>query len=125
MLTNYIELHAQTNERTPVRPSHAQLSQLARHSWPGNVREVANLAERAAVLGERAFDMPIKQAPQSTPIARTGGFNLSSHMEDIERALLVQAIEQTGGDRPQMSRILGLERNTLRYKLNKYKLLKR
>lgn len=125
LLHHFLDLHAQAFERTPVRPSHAQLSQLARHSWPGNVREVANLAERAAVLGDRAFDMPIKPSTQSTPIELTDGFNLSSHMEDIERALLVQAIEQTSGDRPQMSRILGLERNTLRYKLNKHKLLKR
>jgi DNA-binding protein Fis len=46
-------------------------------------------------------------------------------MEVIERTLLVRAIEQTAGDRPLMGKVLGLERNTLRYKLNKYGLLDR
>ncbi len=125
LLNHFLDLHAQTFDRPPVRPTPEQLGRLSRHSWPGNVREAANLAERAAVLGEVAFDMPVKPLLQSDAVELSDGFNLSSHMEQIERALLVQAIEQTSGDRPKMSKILGLERNTLRYKLNKYKLLKR
>ena len=58
----------------------------------------------------------------STGASLTAGFNLSSHLEAVERSLLLRAIEETGGDRSAMSR-LGLERNTLRYKLNKYDLL--
>ena len=125
LLNHFLDLHAQAFDRPPVRPNPEQLRRLSRHSWPGNVREAANLAERAAVLGEMAFDMPVKPQRQPDVAALSDGFNLSSHMEEIERALLVQAIEQTNGDRPKMSKILGLERNTLRYKLNKYKLIKR
>ncbi len=127
LLSHFLDLHAQAFDRSPIRPSAEQLALLTTHSWPGNVREVANLAERAAVLGDIAFDIAIKpgQQAQSSAIELSDGFNLSSHMEEIERALLIQAIEQTQGDRPKMSKILGLERNTLRYKLNKYKLLKR
>ena len=68
---------------------------------------------------------PGQRTPDRDPQILQPGFNLSAHMEAMERHLLIQAIEQTNGDRPQMSRILGLERNTLRYKLNKYKLLKK
>ena len=125
LLSHFLDLHAQAFERPRVRPSREQVARLTGHAWPGHVREIANHAERAAVLGEVAFDMPIKPAASASRVELSDGFNLSSHMETVERALLVQAIEQTGGDRPQMSRLLGLERNTLRYKLNKYKLLKR
>ncbi|MFT5683820.1 MAG: DNA-binding NtrC family response regulator [Myxococcota bacterium] len=127
LLSHFLDLHAEAFDRPPVRPTAQQLAHLCEHGWLGNVREVANLAERAAVLGDIAFDMQIKPQPQSqsAEVSLSDGFNLSSHMEDIERALLVQAIEQTRGDRPKMTKILGLERNTLRYKLNKYKLLKR
>jgi len=124
LLASMLAQHASSGESVSASP--AQLRHLQRHRWPGNVRELANLAERAAVLGDIAFEMPV-QADQSAAAAPVlePGFNLSSHMEVMERRLLVQAMEQTGGDRPQMSRILGLERNTLRYKLNKYKLLKK
>jgi DNA-binding NtrC family response regulator len=110
-----------------LHPSAEQLRNLAGHGWPGNVREVANLAERAVVLGQLAFDIhskPQPGAPSGLP-ELTEGFNLAEHMEVIERTLLVRAIEQTAGDRPLMGKVLGLERNTLRYKLNKYGLLDR
>ncbi|MFT4978858.1 MAG: two-component system response regulator FlrC [Myxococcota bacterium] len=126
LLASFLDQHALRTDTPPVRPTPAQLRHLCGHGWPGNIRELANLAERAAVLGDLAFEMPVRPAEptQATPVLQPG-FNLSSHMDDMERLLLVQAIEQTGGDRPKMSRILGLERNTLRYKLNKYKLLKK
>ncbi len=77
------------------------------------------------MVGPEAFGIQVK--PIATGAATipklTEGFNLPNHLEDIERMLLVRAIEQTGGDRPEMGRLLGLERNTLRYKLNKYSLL--
>ena len=44
-------------------------------------------------------------------------------LEEVERTLLIRAIDQTQGDRGQMSKLLGVERNTLRYKLNKFGLL--
>lgn len=127
LLTSFLRQHAERTESAPVAPTADQLHTLQRHPWPGNVRELANLAERAAVLGSGTFDDVLEAAPPTAAAIPTlePGFSLSSHMEDMERQLLIQAIEQTGGDRPQMSRILGLERNTLRYKLNKYKLLKK
>ena len=50
------------------------------------------------------------------------GFSLQGHLESVEREILVRAQEQTKDDRAAMSRVLGVERNTLRYKLNKYHL---
>lgn len=102
----------------------ALLTRLRRHGWPGNVRELGNLAERACVMGASALDIQPAPGPAADPSLQDG-FNLSLHLEQVERALLERAIEQTGGDRPAISRLLGLERNTLRYKLNKYGLLDR
>jgi DNA-binding NtrC family response regulator len=127
LLSHFLNVTAGAFGKPAPRPSKEQVARLASHGWPGNVREVANLAERAVVLGAEAFDMEIK-APVGPPGALpplAEGFNLTEHLEEIERVLLVRAIEQTGGDRPAMSRLLGLERNTLRYKLNKYDLLDR
>ncbi|MEL6349903.1 MAG: helix-turn-helix domain-containing protein, partial [Myxococcota bacterium] len=125
LLNHFLEQNAQVFEKPIPPPTAAQLARLRQHQWTGNIRELSNLAERAAVLGEVVFDMPVKPRSATGLPELTPGFNLSDHMEEMEKALLIQAIEQTNGDRPKMSRLLGLERNTLRYKLNKYKLLKR
>lgn len=127
LLKHFLSMHGQVFNKSAVIPSSDQLAVLSTHGWPGNVREVTNLAERAVVLGASAYDMTVKPftgGGQDLPTI-TDGFNLPEHLEGIERTLLMRAIEQTGGDRPAMSRLLGLERNTLRYKLNKYNLLDR
>lgn len=127
LLRHFLQMNAQVFHKASPAPAPDQLAVLATHGWPGNVREVANLAERAVVLGTSAYDMTVKPFTGGghTLPTITDGFNLPEHLEGIERTLLVRAIEQTGGDRPTMSRLLGLERNTLRYKLNKYNLLDR
>lgn len=127
LLRHFLQIHASAFRKPAQPPTADQLATLATHGWPGNVREVANLAERAVVLGPSAWQMMVKPfagAPRD-PLQLSEGFNLGEHLEAIERVLLLRAIEQTGGDRPAIGRLLGLERNTLRYKLNKYNLLDR
>ena len=127
LLEHFLDQTSHAYGKPSLRPTAEQVARLSAHGWPGNVREVANLAERAIVLGPEAFDMEIKPAasPGTSLPELAPGFNLPHHLERIERTMLIRAIEQTGGDRPAMSRLLGLERNTLRYKLNKYDLLDR
>ncbi|NOY25632.1 MAG: sigma-54-dependent Fis family transcriptional regulator [Oligoflexia bacterium] len=127
LLDHFLRNTATAFHKAAPTPSSPQIQRLRAHGWPGNVREIANLAERAVVLGNQVFDMEIKPAVGadiSLPHLAEG-FNLTQHLEEIERTMLIRAIEQTGGDRPAMSRLLGLERNTLRYKLNKFGLLDR
>jgi len=125
LLQHFLQQFAGTFGRPPPAPTTDQIERLRAHAWPGNVRELVNLAERAVVVGPEAYGIQVKTVPtgSSTIPKLTEGFNLPKHLEEIERMLLVRAIEQTGGDRPEMGRLLGLERNTLRYKLNKYSLL--
>jgi len=127
LLRHFVEGHARTFGKPPVVPDADQLQVLRAHAWPGNAREISNLAERAVVLGPSAFTMNIKPAggAASSLPNLAQGFQLAGHLEQIERDLLIRAIEQSGGERPEMCRLLGLERNTLRYKLNKYGLLDR
>lgn len=103
---------------TPVHEA-----QLAQHGWPGNVRELLNVAERAVVLGPDSLrlDAARKTTP-GLPVVEPG-FNLSNYMEKLERRILVEALRKANGDRAVAGRLLGVERNTLRYKLNKYGLL--
>ena len=125
LLHHFVSLHGRVFGKQPAPPSAGQVRALEAHGWPGNTRELANLAERAVVLGPGAFDlMPRSGAEPETSPTLAEGFNLSAHLEAVERELLRKAIDETGGDRSAMCRLLGLERNTLRYKLNKYDLLR-
>jgi DNA-binding NtrC family response regulator len=98
---------------------------LQRHTWPGNIRELVNLAERAAVMGEEgaAFDASEDAGPGMPKLEN--GFNLNDYLESVERRILAEALRKENGDRAAVGKILGVERNTLRYKLNKYGLLDR
>jgi DNA-binding NtrC family response regulator len=103
----------------------SQLQSLTNHSWPGNVRELLNLAERTAVLGAAGFGLePVAATRPGVPILEPG-FRLAQYLEQIEKSILEEALRQADNDRNAAGRLLGVERNTLRYKLNKYDLLDR
>lgn len=112
--------------RRPVpEVSEAVRQRLTRHMWPGNIRELRNLAERTVVLGGDAADIDITEQPAPGLPNLEPGFSLSSYLETLEKRILVEALRKSAGDRAQAGRLLGVERNTLRYKLNKYGLLDR
>ncbi len=103
----------------------AKADRLREHAWPGNIRELLNLAERAVVMGPSAFDIESVESTSPGLPKIDLGFNLAAYLEGVERQILVEALRKADGDRNQAGKLLGVERNTLRYKLNKYGLLER
>jgi len=109
--------------------SHAAMQALLEYPWPGNVRELKNLIERVMILENKEIidvpDLPreiLGQEP-SRPTEQTftlppGGIVL----EDVEKSLIEQALKRTGGNQTRAARLLGLTRDTLRYRLKKYEL---
>lgn len=105
------------------------------YAWPGNVRELRNLLERAillhpgpeldaasieTLLGARAA-VPAAAAVEPDASAATvalpaGGLDL----QEVERDLIRQALDRTGGNRTRAASLLGLTRDTLRYRLEKH-----
>lgn len=123
MLDQALEMFARRYNRRRPDVSEEQARRLKRHAWPGNVRELVNLAERAVVMGNAVLDIEsVTAAPAGLPTLEPG-FSLPAYLESVERSILSEALRLSGGDRAQAGRVLGLERNTLRYKLNKYDLL--
>lgn len=112
--------------RTAPVLSEDQMSELHRHDWPGNLRELLNIAERMVIVGAHVVETGrgggLAPAPGTTTSApRLGdGFSLASHLESVEQSILKLALDQAGGDRREAGRLLNVERNALRYKLRKY-----
>lgn len=105
---------------------------LLAYHWCGNVRELRNAVERAMILAESTL-----LTPQNLPIAITRPESADSpvpgprapqvlgeglSLEENERMLLTRALEKTGGNQTQAARLLGITRDTLRYKMKKFSL---
>jgi two-component system response regulator PilR (NtrC family) len=107
------------------------LSALEAYSFPGNVRELENILERANTLtinGEiRVGDIQLRPSPVPMTSARTadGGVNsvtggaLGDHLEDIERDAILKALEQTRYNKTAAAKVLGMSFRALRYRIKK------
>lgn len=119
---------ASQHELPEPRYARATLDALKRHDWPGNVRELRNFSERMVILFAGRDVYPDNLPTDIRPVdagagAREPSFQLPEtgiRLFDLERDLLVQALEKSGGNRCQAARLLGLTRDTLMYRLKKY-----
>src|SRR5512133_2580331 len=107
---------------------------LCEYHYPGNVRELANLVERAVTLADGpeigVADLPpALRAPTGgtpPPVATAtadlpeAGMDLQAHLDEIERRLLEQALARSGGVKTDAARVLSLTFRSLRYRLAKY-----
>jgi two-component system, NtrC family, response regulator PilR len=102
------------------------LQALKAYHFPGNVRELENILERAITLstsGEvRAADIQLRPSPTSAPVSggtASGGGPLGDHLEDIERDAIVKALEQTRYNKTAAAKVLGMSFRALRYRIKK------
>jgi DNA-binding NtrC family response regulator len=97
------------------------------HYWPGNVRELDHLIQRTVLLKKigriKASDLRLRCAARGTGGHRVlpaiEGLDLRSAMEEVERRLIDEALERTGGNRTEAAALLGVNRTTLIEKLRK------
>lgn len=94
--------------------SPAALSALRRYDWPGNIRELENVVERAVVLGDLP-EVQLEDLPDNlldlAPDADAPAFHRSVH--DAKRAAIVEAWRKSSGDYKQAAQILGVHPNSL------------
>lgn len=117
---------------------------LQQYEFPGNVRELENLVERAVALETQTLILPeslpqklllakaadpvpaaAAAAPVSAPAASAGAapggtFDLERGVEDFERAHIVRALEQANGVKKRAAALLGISFRSLRYRIEKY-----
>ena len=105
---------------TGLSPAAQEL--LDHYAWPGNVRELRNAIERAMLLA----DHETLQPGDFTTLTRTVSpiqFKLPAEgvdLEDVERQLLVQALERAGNNQTRAAELLGLNRDQVRYRMEKF-----
>jgi two-component system response regulator AtoC len=101
---------------------------LQRYSWPGNVRELRNAIERAMLLTEgdtlTADDFSGSAGGPVRLSDRVALPGAGIDLEQLERSLLVQALERTGWNQTRAATLLGLNRDQIRYRIEKFQLEK-
>jgi DNA-binding NtrC family response regulator len=98
------------------------MAMLEQHRWPGNIRELRNAIERAMLLLDREWIAPEDLSAIVRP-ALAALFRLPAdgvNLEDVERQLLVQALERAGGNQTQAGHLLGINRDQVRYRIEKF-----
>lgn len=131
-------LSAQIAKELKVRPKHltpAAIEKICGYAFPGNIRELRNLLERAHILarGEEIVpeDLPIEIVSPEPGGAKTLGMrewistlpasvDLRELLTTFERGLLERATEQANGVQAEAGRMLGLSRSDMGYKVAKY-----
>lgn len=105
--------------------SNKTMDLLIRYDWPGNIRELENCLERAVIMarGEVIAPADLPSHLQALSSGKEGqAFDLPTgiSLQEVERALILKTLEDTGGNRSRAAEILGINRRTLQNKLKEY-----
>ncbi len=112
-------------QRREIAPN--ALAALEQYPWPGNARELHNVLERILLLEDGDLihldQLPSEVRGAAEKANGNGRFVLPASgvvLEDVERELICQALDRSNGNKTGAARLLGLSRDTMRYRLEKY-----
>jgi DNA-binding NtrC family response regulator len=98
-------------------------AQLQRYGWPGNVRELRNVIERAMLLSDSECLDVRDFSATSNAVSAGDDFELPAtgvDLEQLERSLVIQALKRSGGNQTKAGTFLGLNRDQIRYRIEKF-----
>ncbi|MDD2767719.1 MAG: sigma-54 dependent transcriptional regulator [Methylococcus sp.] len=127
LLRHFIRHFSQTHDILPAEFSREAIRRLCSYSWPGNVRELRNFCERVAILQEGRVveekDIPEvvgSFAPKALSSPQFALPETGLELEQMEMDFIRQALQRTGGNRTRAAKLLGITRDQLNYRMQKY-----
>ena len=124
LAVHFLRLFATRNKKELKRFAPRALDVMLRYDWPGNVRELENAVERAVIMA-RENQITREDLPQAVLGADREGSDASLTgltLDDVERLAIEQTLKETGDNKSETARRLGITRATLHNKLKKYAL---
>jgi two-component system response regulator PilR (NtrC family) len=127
LIAHFVARYGGELDRDVVRVSDAALARLVEYDYPGNVRELENVIERAVALC-RGEEIDVDVLPPTVVRARPAaarsqipaeGVQLEEVLAEFERGLLLEALEQAGGVKKHAAQRLGITFRSFRYRLEK------
>jgi DNA-binding NtrC family response regulator len=130
---HFLEMHGTRYGRPKLSFDSSAENMLRRHRWPGNVRELRNIVEQAVLLASGTVIDGVhlnlcsptvfaeQQQSAGMPSDEAAAFPREGvQLAAVERDLLLRALNHTGWNVTQAARLLGLSRDTLRYRIDKF-----
>jgi DNA-binding NtrC family response regulator len=126
LIDYFLQKHTRGSSRKiAVEPAARKL--LENYSYPGNIRQLESAIERAILLSENntitTEDLPPEMVRETAPASADDLFKLPAegvNFEDVERSLIMQAMERTDNNITKSAKLLGLTFRTLQYRLEKF-----
>jgi transcriptional regulator with PAS, ATPase and Fis domain len=115
----------------PVEISSVSLQMLMAYSWPGNIRELKNVIESAAVIAEGGFIEPAQlpgkitglfaqsSSREANDLKLPTSISLDEKLKEIERSLIIEALTKTGGVQSRATELLGINQRSLWHRIKK------
>jgi two-component system NtrC family response regulator len=124
LIDHFLKRFAEENGREIEGLTSEAQDILLKHDYPGNVRELENIIERAVVIARDAVisieELPFRESVETGPAGvQSEGF-LRGSIEELEKKLIVEAMEKAGDHQTRAAELLGISERMLRYKLKKY-----
>jgi len=121
----FLKRYAEKNRRLIKGFSPRAMDLLMRHPWPGNIREMENVIERAVILSRgdtiRPAEFPgVLQSIEKEDDATIPEVAPGRSLKEVERRMILRTLSEVGGNRTHAAEILGISRRTLQLKLKEY-----
>ena len=118
---HFLQRFAERNRKAVKGFTPQAMDLLIHYDWPGNIRELENAVERAVVLltGEYISERELPLAIASTPIPLGQSQDIQPLVE-VEKEVILAALEKTGGNKTEAARLLGIGLTTLYRKIEEY-----
>ena len=129
LVNYYVDSYNVEFRKHVTRVAADAMARLKAYPWPGNVRELRNAVERAMLLTD-SEELTLEHFPLGSGLSAsrlTDGVALPAagiDLEQLERSLVVQALERSGWNQTRAAALLGLNRDQIRYRIEKFKLEK-
>lgn len=120
-----VEKNALQNAQTPCQVTQEAIAKLTQYSWPGNIRELENVIQRAMILATEVIDAEHICLPESKVYSVQENKHVEAPTQDmksLERKHILETLASVNGSRKLAVKKLGISERTLRYKLQQYRL---
>jgi two-component system response regulator HydG len=122
---HFFSIYREKNRKELKEISGKALDLFIRYDWPGNIRELENCIERSVIMARGEVVAPADLPPHIQALAQEKqdqniSFPAGISLAEVEKALILKTLEDTGGNRSRAAEILGINRRTLQIKLKEY-----
>lgn len=129
LIEHFLKIYNEKNGRSLQGFHPRALDALMRYPWPGNIRELENVVERAVILTRDDY-VPYSELPDpirealDDPLSREirEGITPGMTIREMEKELIIKTLEDNDGNRTRTARVLGITRRTLQHKLKEYEI---